>query len=737
MCGFSGFVEFGRDPRDKPGRLAILQAMGAQMARRGPDDEQVYDEGPLSLVFRRLAIVDVDGGRQPIWNEDQTMFVCVNGEIYNHRELRQSLRQPHVFRTESDSEIVLHLYEEVGEDLVHHLLGKFALVVWDGRRQRLFFARDRLGVKPLYLAPTPDGLIFGSELKALLTHPTCPREIRWDDIGLGVPTRPDWDRVPSYVKGVELLGGGHRAAYDEAGLRVSRYWSLDDAFSASRESPRSKQYYVETCRELFASSVKARLMSDVPIGAFLSGGLDSACVVASAAEAGHRLECFNALTRTTARNGDASGGRETASWLGLPFRQVLMDEDRLPEELDFSLGSLETLVWMMDSPRFDLEWLYKHELHRFARAHSPQMKVILLGQGGDEFAGGYSYMHASGYQHKSWSEFLLTELAVDHRVAAGVPPFFARLGKNDSEPVERVFQTEMLLRLWALQHHNLWHEDRTSAAEGMESRVPFLDHRLVELFASIPPSLHGELFWRKRILRDMARTWFPERIVEREKVGFYYADDMRPAHRLKRRILLRCLDAFREQYVRIADSLFDHDAFDKAAADLSAGGVESSGTQGNDDAVEALIHCMCVAIFSRMCSDVSRVTPAPPDRVPLLGEVGTEPEEWLPKPIASEAWTDQDSIELAEAHRLAAELGTDPGVTTLWLARGDNVEEEIEVGAKDDFIVHLLEQIVLKDHVTVGDLASCFPGRDIVPALTFFLDRRWIVRRPGVEKRPS
>src|SRR5262245_30864974 len=185
MCGFAGFVSF--DPRHQRAaaeRRAILHAMGGQLARRGPDDETLFDDGILAFVFRRLSIVDVAGGRQPIWNEDRSVFVSVNGEIYNHAELRGTLREAHAFSTRSDSEIALHLHEERGPEFLALLNGMFALVLWDTRARRLLLARDRVGIKPLYYARTRDGLLFGSELKSLLAHPDCPTELNLADVDL-------------------------------------------------------------------------------------------------------------------------------------------------------------------------------------------------------------------------------------------------------------------------------------------------------------------------------------------------------------------------------------------------------------------------------------------------------------------------------------------------------------------------------------------------------------------------
>jgi len=184
VCGIAGFLRFQKQKFDLERRQQILNDMGSAIARRGPDEQTFYDDEMLSFVFRRLSIIDVDGGQQPIWNEDRSIFVAVNGEIYNHRELREPLKANHTFRTESDSEVVLHLYEEYGEACFERLNGMFAIVLWDTKRKKLLLARDPLGVKPLYYTLVDEGLIFASELKALLVHPDCPRELAWNDLDI-------------------------------------------------------------------------------------------------------------------------------------------------------------------------------------------------------------------------------------------------------------------------------------------------------------------------------------------------------------------------------------------------------------------------------------------------------------------------------------------------------------------------------------------------------------------------
>ncbi len=649
--------------------------MGAQLARRGPDDEQFLDDAHMSLVFRRLSIVDLPGGRQPIWNEDHTICVCVNGEIYNHLQLRNTLRNDHEFRTRSDSEIVLHLYEELGEGAVRHLIGKYALVVWDAAKKRVLFARDRLGIKPLYLVPSNDGLIFGSELKALLCHPRCPRTICLSDLQLGYG-RPE--RVPTFVTGVDFLPAGHFATYDGTGLRLTRYWSLDEVAPQDGET---ESYFVDRYRECLSAAVRDRLMSDVPIGAFLSGGIDSATVVAVAKAHGQVPACFTAVTRTTANNGDAAGALETARVIDVPLRQVLLDEERLPEQLDLSLPALESYVWMMESPRFDVEWLYKVQLHRAAKAHDPNMKVILLGQGADEFAGGYSDM--STHPRGRWVEYLNRDLAPEQNVRAGVPTELAGLLRPDTPG--SILRREMENRLWMLQFQNLWHEDRSSAVAGMESRIPFLDHRLVELLASVPERLHEALFWQKRIVRLAARTWLPESITNRTKTGFYHALDMSPVHALLRSLVMRNVGPFVERYLPEESSILDRTSFEQLVADVSA-------NPSNGAALATLLRCMCIAIFAehvsrrisflgrgdRSSRAVARSRRAAGSLAEAPGRGGGRSLEGRRRRVA-----------LAGEGVVAERLGPEGGDIRLLYCVAQRVDGEIEISRDNRFLVEL------------------------------------------------
>src|SRR5437773_5959746 len=279
MCGICGLVGPGRVDRD------ALARMTSVLHHRGPDDEgffvHEYDDVAVGLGFRRLSIIDLDTGNQPIGNEDGSLQVVFNGEIYNFRELRRELEAlGHRFATKADTEVIVHLYEEHGARCVERLNGMFAFALWDEQRRELILARDRFGKKPLHYAEVNGSLLFGSELKALLEHPACPRSLDLESLSRYLAL----EYVPaphSIFAGVRKLPGGHLLRWHEGRTTIERYWDLTFAHSDER----TDDEYVEEFRSHFRDAVRRRLVSDVPLGAFLSGGIDSSSVVAMMVEA--------------------------------------------------------------------------------------------------------------------------------------------------------------------------------------------------------------------------------------------------------------------------------------------------------------------------------------------------------------------------------------------------------------------------------------------------------------------
>ena len=608
MCGFAGWV--GRQSGVGPAeRLALLQRMGDQLARRGPDDQTFYDDGELALTFRRLAIIDQRHGRQPIFDESGTTLAVVNGEIYNHRDLRAQLQGRHRLASRSDCEVVVHLHEEHGDSFLERLNGMFALCVWDRAERRGLLARDRLGIKPLYYAWAGGGLLFASELKALLAHPGCPRVLAEDDLDLGYVgteeyTAPRYDRVPTFVHGVALLAGGEWLPIGAGRQpRPRRYWSLQPALDRAAETPgQAAERYVDDYADLLSTSLEEHLAADVPVGAFLSGGLDSSLLVAGAAARGASLDCFSVREQTTIATGDLDRAAGLAKQLDLPFHAVRYDADRFVDQIEFGLASLEELVWAMDAPRFAPELFFKYELHRYATTVRPDLKVMIIGQGADEFAGGYSRSYTK--PRASWAAYEkeITAVRSDRRSP---------------------FQAEMLRRLVVLQSHNLWNEDRVAAAHGVEARVPFLDHRLVELLAGIPVGLHPQLFFDKRIIRDAAARWLPRRWREAPKVLFWQSEDRSSVHAIMAGCAHRAYPELREAYAS--------EPTRRHWSELDAWFAQSfdPGPAGRV-AVQRLLSEMTVMIFVRMCVQIGTghwaVPPGRPSSLRLdQAEVSTVP----------------------------------------------------------------------------------------------------------------
>lgn len=674
MCGFAGFLSFSGSALTVEERQRVLVSMGKAIAHRGPDDQQIYDDGFLSLVFRRLSIVDLEGGRQPIPNETGDRLIVVNGEIYNHLALRAELAGKHVFGTGSDSEVPLHVIEDDGPDGLRRLHGMFALAVWNTAQRELLLARDPLGIKPLYVCRLPDGVLFGSELKAILIHPQCPRDIDWRALQIfGVQ---QCSPVTTYIKDVEHLPGGHYLLAQDGQVRVSAYWRIDDYLGSAPFGEDAQAYRREYERCLEQVTVE-HLLGDVPVGLHLSGGLDSSLLAAIAAARSRDLACFTVVERTSFRAGDVAAAQQVTTALGIPWFPVLFDYRTLLDEIQFDLERLEQSVFMMDSPRFDPEWIFKEELHRFARRQHPAMKVVLIGQGADEFAGGYS--NRIDRPRSNWGQYLNEEVFPDLR-------YYDALGRHIPERLRVLsplleekaaaarlgpYHRKMKLLTFQLQHFNLWHEDRTSAFQSLEARVPYLDHRLVELLASIPEALHAELFWNKRIVREAIRHRLPSYNAEHHKVPFFCTGDTRSIDVIVHEMVRRVAEPFIEKYLEPADSVLDTVGVRTLARNVLArrGGFYTDSWR--------LLECMVICIFVRQCQTPGELDfrhrrerrdgPVPVEKH-RLDEIerlfATEPTLGAPH------WHDGDLLTLAEDGEVLRPLADETSGLLLLTVRG-------------------------------------------------------------------
>ncbi len=714
MCGISGFISYSADAMSEDARQEVLGLMSRAIARRGPDDAQFYDDGVLSLVFRRLSIIDVEGGRQPIWNEDGTVMVAVNGEIYNHQDLREALAEAHTFSTKSDSEVVLHLYEEYGEDCFAHLNGMFAVVLWDKNKQKLILARDRLGIKPLYYTQTENGLVFASELKALLMHPECPGELNWSDISdVGLQQKED---VSSYIMGVNHLRAGAYLSFTSEGkAAIHKYWSIADHTEDRPDG--DERTYCDAYSALIDDATTRQLMSDVPVGLFLSGGIDSSILAAIAAKSGHTLHCFTVAERTTVATGDLQQAISLCRELDVPLYAGYMDAADIAQR--FELDDLERMVLMIESPRFDPEWLFKYELHKFAKQQVPELKVVLIGQGADEFAGGYSNM--MGAERKDWDDYIhsYVEPSLVKSVEAinGIPERFDKYIERDY--IEQLadgradsYKTLMKMQVNQLQYFNLWHEDRTSSYNSLEARVPYLDHRVVEYLASIPEVCHKELFWDKKIVREALHKHVPSYPKDKEKVPFFAVEDDSSVIELVYLIALKLYPDFREKYLHADETIFDWQHVNALYHTI----VEKKGNF--IDAAWQLMEIMSVSIFNDLCSHRERVVAiveAHDDAV-IRALSDSEMEDVASLRFAEVShllpteWAMQSVIRVPAEVQLVKRLNESEQRHTIILLDGGQIRQTLRIPDDDAWAVDMLTHLLAKkqDGDSIANLSENF-----------------------------
>jgi asparagine synthase (glutamine-hydrolysing) len=548
MCGIAGIVRWDGQPVPE----GDIRAMCRVMVHRGPDDEGVYLSPGVGLGMRRLSIIDVDGGQQPVSNEDGSIWVVFNGEIYNYRELRRQLSQSgHTFRTASDTETIVHLYEELGPRLVQRLRGMFAFAIWDAKRRQLLLARDRLGIKPLYYAELADGVAFASELKPLLQLPEISRDLSWEAVGhlftfLATPASQ------SIVDGVRKLEPARVATAGNRRLRIERYW--DVAFQPDENSTESD--LVDRLRELLVESVALHQMSDVPIGAFLSGGIDSSAIVATMARLiGRRVRTFS-IGFVEPPYDELCHARRVADQFGTEHHELILRPD--------VVQMAEDLAWHLDEPFGDTSAIATYVLSKLASQH---VTVVLTGDGGDELFAGYDKYLVEGREReydRVPSAIRRSIGALGHVLPQGTPGrrFLRHLALDGSRrylDASTLFRTDELRRLFrrdpfrqiaphnpmtaplldlerakgdwlaALQYCDLHaylpldilaKVDRMTMAHSIEARPPLLDHRFVEFAATIPARLRLRGTTTKYLFKRAMRGVLPDTIIDRPKHGF-------------------------------------------------------------------------------------------------------------------------------------------------------------------------------------------------------------------------
>jgi asparagine synthase (glutamine-hydrolysing) len=563
MCGICGIAV----PKQLNRRVSesLLVAMRDSLAHRGPDDAGLYLGAGVGLGHRRLSIVDLDAGHQPMANEDCRIWIVFNGEIYNHRDLRPELEDcGHRYRTASDTETIVHLYEELGARAVEFLSGMFAFAIWDSARRELLLARDRLGIKPLYYALDGDGaLYFASEIKALVEARAVAPEINYSAL-------PDYlaNHAPSgeetLFRGVKRLLPGHTLTWRDGRVEIRKYWDL--SFAPNAHPALSDRGAIEQWTELFREAVRSHLMADVPLGVFLSGGIDSSAIAAVMSGMGRGpVKTFSVGFAEREAN-ELEYARMVARAFNTDHHEVIVGPD------DF-FAVLPRLIWHEDEP---LGHLASAPLYFVSELAARHVKVVLTGEGSDELMAGYYrywktiYNLSLGARYHRWMPETLRRAARNgiDRLPDGSSlrrrlsqTFLARTPDIESLYLENfsVFSRAQQLRMLTPEardrageldpyaaprhyfnqsdatttlnrllyadsktylHELLMKQDQMSMAASLESRVPFLDHRLVEFTARLPERMKLRRLTTKYILRRSMKGVLPEPILTRRKMGF-------------------------------------------------------------------------------------------------------------------------------------------------------------------------------------------------------------------------
>ena len=557
MCGICGKLNFDQKKAVDHG---LLKNMAAAMQHRGPDDEGFYLEGQIGLAHKRLSIIDLATGKQPISNENGKIWVVFNGEIYNYQQLRETLiKKGHQFKTKTDTEVIVHCYEEYGRECLSQLRGMFAFAIWNAERKELFLARDRVGIKPLYYSILKDSFLFGSEIKAILCDGTVPRDLDF----------PAINRFLNYLylpgektlfKSVHKLPPGHYLLAKEGRVETHRYWDLN--FSELRNGNLDFSTAKEQLLNLLRETVRLHMISDVPVGFLLSGGVDSTGLLSlSLSETDKEISTFTIGFEGESFADERPYARLAANRYGTNHYDLTINAR------DFA-DFLPKYVWHMEEPVCEPPAVALYYISKLA---SQKVKVLISGEGGDEAFAGYQH-----YRNIVWLERIKTALGplkglgslfVDnlsklpgfHRIGKFSPlmvlPFGEYYQGKTSYPLrsfakryltdefleiaskedpfirlaglaENVSSKDVLGRMlyidamtW-LPDDLLVKADKMTMANSVELRVPLLDHQVLEFAASLPPcyKLHG--FTTKFILKDTLKDFVPEEIIKRKKTGF-------------------------------------------------------------------------------------------------------------------------------------------------------------------------------------------------------------------------
>jgi asparagine synthase (glutamine-hydrolysing) len=562
MCGIAGIFNLDGTPVTP----SSLQGMIRMLAHRGPDDTGVHAENGVGLAHARLSIIDLAGGHQPMCNEDSSLWITFNGEIFNYVELREELvRKGHRFASRSDTEVILHLYEEKGEDCVQYLNGQWALAIWDNRRRRLFLSRDRLGVRPLFYTQTNKSFIFASEIKAIFAHPGITREI--DVNGLD-EVFTYWCTIPptTIFRNIHELPPGHSMAVDASGIATRPYWHIQFEKLSGDVNSSQEQSYADQLLELLADATRIRLRSDVPVGAYLSGGLDSTVTTALVKKfTNAKLQTFS-ISFDNAEFDESSFQSEAVRFLDTEHQDIRCAKNQIAEVFP-------DVIWHTEMPVLRTAPAPLYLLSRLVR--NSGFKVVVTGEGADEMLGGYDIFKEAKIR-RFWESqpdskmrpLLLRRLypylqniqkqpdayrkAFFHiNVDRTLQPFFSHIPRWQLTARLKTFFSDAIraeipaddghgkVRGLLPQCYELWDSfcqaqyletkhllpgyilssqgDRMAMAHSVEGRFPFLDHRVVEFACRLPVSLKMKVLNEKYLLKRCANGLIPPSIAKRHK----------------------------------------------------------------------------------------------------------------------------------------------------------------------------------------------------------------------------
>ena len=545
MCGFAGYIHnYGTFDKEE-----VIHKMADRIKHRGPDDAHYYIDDGIALGFRRLSIIDLEGGRQPILNEDGSLVLLFNGEIYNYQELREELiKAGHVFTTKTDSETILHGYEEYGKKILDRLRGMFAFIIWNKNTKELFGARDIFGIKPFYYYKKGKEFMFGSEIKSFLSHPNFEKELDEDMIPLYLSYEYSPDERTIF-KNVFKLPGAHCFTYKNGELKVERYYKIEYKI----EDDKSLEYWEDAITKEFTESVSMHQIADVEVGCFLSSGVDSSYVVKEISKGTKKVKTF-------------SVGYEEEKYSELPYAQDFSNVIGVPNiankvSADEFFDAVPEIQYYMDEPLPNPSEITLYFLAKNARRY---VKVVLSGEGADELFGGYPMYLAGGhfdhYSHKvprpvrkvlgtvakhcpnfKGKNFLVRGAMEPYQrfmranyvfqsaerqkflkrpIASKVPEEYSKRYFNEVSNLDEPTQLQYVdMHTWMI-YDILLKADRMSMANSLELRVPFLDKKMLELSTRIPSRYRAANETTKIALRGAAIKQLPERTANKKKLGF-------------------------------------------------------------------------------------------------------------------------------------------------------------------------------------------------------------------------